>query len=444
MSNQNEQINNQPPNYNNQMPINQNEEQSYMKQIKDFLNSTPLTVTVLIDLNIFFLFINLFISYTGLISVLLRSFFIFFFWSPLGKKVENSSGTGRYMLLLMINVLAFTIPYILIFNHFHVLSESIYNFALFETLLIALSNKDKHILVINKKIPCKFIIYGIPFISLFILHQTFGMVIAVIYALLYHKYFSTKIHFSDEYIIQSWENNCIFKLLMKNRRYVKLNDQFIPIINNNANVNPINYAFNNPIQSQPINIQNNNYQYYNNFNNNQVYSKVYPVINNQFINHNIQNQKFENEIKNKENPNIKYNKNSNEVHNDEDDYPNIKNKPNSDEINADDEYPNIQNKPNSYEINANDEYPNIQNKPNSYEINNNNEYPNIQNKPNSYEVNNNNEYPNIQNKPNSYEVNNGKAIYPNIQNKPNSYEVNKEYKPKFITPGVMDINYTPQ
>ena len=67
MSNQNEQINNQPPNYNNQMPINQNEEQSYMKQIKDFLNSTPLTVTVLIDLNIFFLFINLFISYTGLI-----------------------------------------------------------------------------------------------------------------------------------------------------------------------------------------------------------------------------------------------------------------------------------------------------------------------------------------------------------------------------------------
>ena len=407
MSNQNEQINNQPPNYNNQMPINQNEEQSYMKQIKDFLNSTPLTVTVLIDLNIFFLFINLFISYTGLISVLLRSFFIFFFWSPLGKKVENSSGTGRYMLLLMINVLAFTIPYILIFNHFHVLSESIYNFALFETLLIALSNKDKHILVINKKIPCKFIIYGIPFISLFILHQTFGMVIAVIYALLYHKYFSTKIHFSDEYIIQSWENNCIFKLLMKNRRYVKLNDQFIPIINNNANVNPINYAFNNPIQSQPINIQNNNYQYYNNFNNNQVYSKVYPVINNQFINHNIQNQKFENEIKNTQNLNIKNNKNSNEVHNDEDDYPNIKNKPNSDEINADDEYPNIQNKPNSYEINANDEYPNIQNKPNSYEINNNNEYP-------------------------------------NIQNKPNSYEVNKEYKPKFITPGVMDINYTPQ
>ena len=371
MSNQNEQINNQPPNYNNQMPINQNEEQSYMKQIKDFLNSTPLTVTVLIDLNIFFLFINLFISYTGLISVLLRSFFIFFFWSPLGKKVENSSGTGRYMLLLMINVLAFTIPYILIFNHFHVLSESIYNFALFETLLIALSNKDKHILVINKKIPCKFIIYGIPFISLFILHQTFGMVIAVIYALLYHKYFSTKIHFSDEYIIQSWENNCIFKLLMKNRRYVKLNDQFIPIIKNNANVNPINYAFNNPIQSQPINIQNNNYQYYNNFNNNQVYSKVYPVINNQFINHNIQNQKFENEIKNTQNLNIKNNKNSNEVHNDEDDYPNIKNKPNS------------------YEVNSNDEYP-------------------------------------------------------NIQNKPNSCEINKEYKPKFITPGVMDINYTPQ
>ena len=408
MSNQNEQINNQPPNYNNQIPINQNEEQSYMKQIKDFLNSTPLTVTVLIDLNIFFLFINLFISYTGLISVLLRSFFIFFFWSPLGKKVENSSGTGRYMLLLMINVLAFTIPYILIFNHFHVLSESIYNFALFETLLIALSNKDKHILVINKKIPCKFIIYGIPFISLFILHQTFGMVIAVIYALLYHKYFSNKIHFSDEYIIQSWENNCIFKLLMKNRRYVKLNDQFIPIINNNANVNPINYAFNNPIQSQSINIQNNNYQYYNNnFNNNHVYSKVYPVINNQFINHNIQNQKFENEIKNKENPNIKYNKNSNEVHNDNDEYPNIQNKPNSYEINDNDEYPNIQNKPNSYEINANDEYPNIQNKPNSYEINANDEYP-------------------------------------NIQNKPNSCEVNKEYKPKFITPGVMDINYTPQ
>ena len=132
-------------------------------------------------------------------------------------------------------------------------------------LLVSLSNKDKHILFFNKKIPCKFIIYLLPIISVFIIYHHIYFILTYIYGWIYYKYLTERVNFTDEKI-KKLESFCIFKLCMKSRRYVKLpevNDLIDASIqinmngfNNNVEVHPQQVVINN-IPNQINNITNN-------------------------------------------------------------------------------------------------------------------------------------------------------------------------------------------
>ncbi len=214
----------------------QNEEESLITKLTNFKNSCPLIIKSIIIFNIINLFINLLFQIKGTFFLLIRTFFIFFFWAPLGKQIEITSGSGRYLLLFFINNIILLIPYFPIVNNLYFLSEINFNFTLFETLLVALSNKDKHIVVIKKKISFKFIIYVIPFISLILVYRIYGIIFTVAYSILYHKYLINKLYLNDE-IIKKFENLFIIKLLMKNKSYIKIFDEYIPIIENNIQNN---------------------------------------------------------------------------------------------------------------------------------------------------------------------------------------------------------------
>ena len=397
----------------------QNEEESFMTKLKNFKNSCPLIIKSIIIFNIINLFINLFLHLKGIFFLIIRTFFIFFFWAPLGKQIEFTSGSGRYLLLFLINNFIIMIPYFPIFNNLHLISEINFSFALFETLLVAFSNKDKHIVVINKKIPFKYIIYIGPFISFILVYRTYGIVFTVLYSFLYHKYLINKLYLSDE-IIKKFENLNIIKILMNNRSYIKKFDEYIPIVENNIQDNENIY------DNNVVNIQNQD-TVFENINDNSIYYNQ----NNQFDNNipiNQCNNDVQKNIINDKNLNMD-NKEEvidiNECQNLENKNENIEKKNNiSESQDLKNDKMNIENKneENSESFNEHNNQNNIENKKEEEAF----EYFNLKNKPNGPILDSNGEeifeYFNLKNKPNEPKLDsNGEEIfeYFNLKNKPN-------------------------
>ena len=265
-------LNNQQQNPQIQIPLkeieqitSQEPEKSNYEKIKEFMATCPFGVNILLSINEFILFCNLFFIGNGWIQLLLRIFITFFAWAPIGKKIENSIGSGRYICLSLFNSLIVLLLYSFMLPIFR-FSEIIYNFAYFEMLLVALSNRDKHILVLNKKIPCKFIIYFLPILSCFIIYHHIYFIMTYIYGWIYHKYLNERLNISDEKI-KKLESFCIFKLCMKSRRYVKL-PEVNDLIDASIQINMNGFNNNGQIQPQQVTISNNNPNQNNNMTNN--------------------------------------------------------------------------------------------------------------------------------------------------------------------------------
>ncbi len=138
--------------------------------------------------------------------------FALFVWLPMSIKIEKNTSTVRYGYLYLVNcslLSIFTISFPLSLNR-------IWSFILFETLLIALSNKDKKIKFFFWKIGAKsVIILSILYHIFFSSYYFLAVVVTVIYTFAYQKYLINKLGVSNEKV-ERMENWCLINWLKNN------------------------------------------------------------------------------------------------------------------------------------------------------------------------------------------------------------------------------------
>lgn len=174
-------------------------------------SNIPFTVFVILMCSSLVFIITLIIGnsvLTGCFSVSALADFLFalFVWGPMAIKIENNTSTVRYGGLYVINS---SILAICTFG-FPILSiHKIWNFVLFETLLIALSNRDKKMKFFCCKVEGKTliiltIVYHLIFNGVFI----FSLLITIGYTFIYRRYLINKFAISNEKV-ERMENWCI-------------------------------------------------------------------------------------------------------------------------------------------------------------------------------------------------------------------------------------------
>ena len=174
-------------------------------------SNIPFTVFVILMCSSLVFIITLIIGnsvLTGCLSVSALADFLFalFVWGPMAIKIENNTSTVRYGGLYVINS---SILAICTFG-FPILSiHKIWNFVLFETLLIALSNRDKKMKFFCCKVEGKTliiltIVYHLIFNGVFI----FSLLITIGYTFIYRRYLINKFAISNEKV-ERMENWCI-------------------------------------------------------------------------------------------------------------------------------------------------------------------------------------------------------------------------------------------
>jgi hypothetical protein len=208
-------------------------------------------------------YIPMYICFSSLANFL----FALFVWGPMAIKIEKNTSTVRYGCLYIINNTILSICTL----SFPLSIHKIWSFVLFETLLIALSNKDKKM----KFFCCKIggnavIISSIIYSLLFNMHCFFSLIFTVGYTFAYKKYLINKFGISNEKV-ERIENGCLINCL-KNKltTFITLKDVLekekekqplvqnnnIPNINNSSfipmNMYPNYYSGVAPQQMQPM------------------------------------------------------------------------------------------------------------------------------------------------------------------------------------------------
>ena len=182
--------------------------------------------------------------------------FALFVWGPMAIKIEKNTSTVRYGCLYVINNVILSICCL----SFPLMLNTVWNFILFETLLIAFSNKDKRMKFFcckmsGKAVIVSSIIYNLVFnwILFFPLTVTIG------YTFVYKRWLINKFAISNERV-ERYENCCLFRWFNnKFTTFVTLKDvlekekQSQPLMQNNNMQNVNNSSF------IPINMYNNYY-----------------------------------------------------------------------------------------------------------------------------------------------------------------------------------------
>ena len=199
----------------------------------------PLTVFLILmgSLLVFIIFLIVgpsFLKGLLLFSSLGNFLFALFVWCPMAIKIEKNTSTVRYLLLFLINKLIISI--------FSLGLQTNWNFILFETLLIALSNRNKRM----KFFCCKmsgnaFIISSVVYNLIFNFFLIYPLIITLGYTYVYRRWLITKLAISNEKV-EKYENYCLFNCL-KNRlnTFITLKDvlerekQHLPLVENNNN-----------------------------------------------------------------------------------------------------------------------------------------------------------------------------------------------------------------
>ena len=227
----------------------------------------PLTVFIILMSSFGVLIISNLLSYYFLSYIVISSFFnlIFaiFVWSKMAIKIEMNTSTVKYGYLYLVNL------FILSLITLSPPISRIWNFILFETILISLNNKDKRI----KFFCCKYsgtlvIIFSIIYHIIFNALDIFAILITISYAYAYNKWFIQKLNISNEKI-ERLENSFFIKFLRgKFQTFITLQDVLNkeknkqPLVPNNANDNINNNNINSPVQMSsfiPLNMYPNYY-----------------------------------------------------------------------------------------------------------------------------------------------------------------------------------------
>ena len=179
--------------------------------------------------------ISLFIPFTNgysFISSFGNFLFILLVWSKMAIKIEKKTSTVRYGYLYLLNNIILSVSTL----SFPLSLNKIWCFVLFETLLIALTNKDKKIKffcfsISGNKIIVFTIIYHCFFNSLFPLFVT------LIYTFIYNKFLIKKFSISNEKV-ERIENYCLVGLIKKKvQTFVTMKDVLDksqqPLVQNN-------------------------------------------------------------------------------------------------------------------------------------------------------------------------------------------------------------------
>ena len=182
--------------------------------------------------------------------------FALFVWAPMAIKIEKNTTTVRYICLFIINDCILSICSL----SFPLILNSVWNFILFETLLIAFSNMDKRMKFFCCKMSGKTVIISsiiYSFVFNFILFFPLAMTIG--YTYVYKRWLISKFEISNERV-ERYENWCLFRWLKnKLNTFITLKDvlekekQSQPLVQNNNMENVNNSSF------VPINMYNNNY-----------------------------------------------------------------------------------------------------------------------------------------------------------------------------------------
>ena len=174
------------------------------------------------------------------------SFFDFLFallvWSKMAMKIEKISSTVKYAYLYLINLLIISI------FTFSFPLRRIWNFVLFETILIANHNRNKDIKFFCCKIKGKYmIVIAIIYHLMINFYYFFSMLLTIGYAYIYEKCLINKLNISNERV-QRYENHCIINWIKnKFQTFITLeevlNEEKKEQGNNNINNNNIGMSF---------------------------------------------------------------------------------------------------------------------------------------------------------------------------------------------------------
>ena len=182
--------------------------------------------------------------------------FALFVWGPMAVKIEKNTSTVRYGCLYVINSVLLSICSL----SFPLIINSVWSFIIFETLLIALSNKDKRMKFFCCKMSGKAVIAStIIYCLIFNWILFFPLIMTIVYTFIYKRWLIKKFAISNERV-ERYENWCLFRWL-KNRlnTFITLKDvlekekQSQPLMQNNNAQNVNNSSF------IPINMYNNYY-----------------------------------------------------------------------------------------------------------------------------------------------------------------------------------------
>ncbi len=195
------------------------------------------------------------LSFSSLGNIL----FALFVWLPMAAKIEKNTSTVRYGVLYLINC---SILCVLTLN-FPLSCNRIWCFVLFETLLIAFSNRNKKMKFFCCKLEGKVVII-ITIIYFLIFNWFFFISVGVtfVYTFVYQKFLINKFGISNEKV-ERIENSCFFNWL-KNKlaTFITLKEvlekgQQQPLVQNSHIQNSNNSSF------VPVNMYPN---YYSGFN----------------------------------------------------------------------------------------------------------------------------------------------------------------------------------
>ena len=163
-------------------------------------------------------------------SFLLMGLFFYFVWLPIGKQIEETSGSMRYLIMFLINgtvivygVVKYSMYFRILFGYSDYFYHPLIYFVEFETILVALLNRTKSInffwfSLSNKYSPFVIVLY-------YIISNGFNngiFILIALYALIYEKFFMESLSISNEKI-ESIESNRIIKFIINHsKRYAKL------------------------------------------------------------------------------------------------------------------------------------------------------------------------------------------------------------------------------
>ena len=240
----NNQIINQPMLDKNQniQPVPQNQvnvPQNDLKKLTDCLfTKKKLSITVQLVLIMEFIYLVAVVFNYGynikrLISGFGNFLFALFVWAPMASKIEKCSSTVRYFLLFLINSAILNV-----INFSGVLYvPNLWCFIFFETILIALSNKEKSMQYFCSKISGKKLIFASIIFSFLSCNSFISILKVLFYVFIYHKVLIKKLVISNERVL-SLESFCLFSVLKNNTKsFISLEQSNLKSnINNSSNM----------------------------------------------------------------------------------------------------------------------------------------------------------------------------------------------------------------